>query len=238
MCTHIHQNHTAFVESIKNKIRLTTIQEYKDDAPNFLRALQDDLGLISSMGNIDAENNDLIPHILLQLQCTKIPLFQQAILHWHRQYMEGKLQLTPLRLIQMADEESQILKHSQQWVEKIGPSTTALQAQLEEKSQTSLDVIKHITAHLGFTPSSRAPPGNHYYSPHYSKENKEKQMLDGRSFYDVPIDLFTPRYYEGRYWYFCSKCGKNGQWVCTHCDDTHTLGSSVSSWTQDCVGLS
>jgi hypothetical protein len=169
MCTHIHQNHTAFVESIKNKIRLTTIQEYKDDAPNFLRALQDDLGLISSMGNIDAENNDLIPHILLQLQCTKIPLFQQAILHWHRQYMEGKLQLTPLKLIQMADEESQILKHSQQWVEKIGPSITALQAQLEEKSQTSLDVIKHITAHLGFTPSSRAPPGNHYYSPHYNK---------------------------------------------------------------------
>lgn len=121
------------------------------------------------MGNIDAENNDLIPHILLQLQCTKIPLFQQAILHWHRQYMEGKLQLTLLKLIQMADEESQILKHSQQWVEKIGPSITALQAQLEEKSQTSLDVIKHITAHLGFTPSSRAPPGNHYYSPHYNK---------------------------------------------------------------------
>jgi hypothetical protein len=66
--------------------------------------------------------------------------------------MEGKLQLMPLKLIQMAYEDSQILKHTQQWVETIDPSITALQATLEEKSKTSLDVIKHITAHLWFYP--------------------------------------------------------------------------------------
>ncbi len=36
MCTHVHRSHLAFVESIKNKIRLSTLQEYKNDVPTYL----------------------------------------------------------------------------------------------------------------------------------------------------------------------------------------------------------
>jgi hypothetical protein len=127
MCTHINMNHTAFVESIKNTIHLTTFQEHKDNVLSFFRSLQDTLWLISSTGEKDTANNDLISHILLQLQCTKIPLFQQAVLCYHHEYMEGKLEHPTKKLIWLADEESQILKHTSQWVETIDLSITALQ---------------------------------------------------------------------------------------------------------------
>jgi hypothetical protein len=67
MCTHIHRNHTAFVESIKNNICLTTLQEHKDNVSLFLRSIQDNLRLISSTGDEDSSHNDLLPHIFLQL---------------------------------------------------------------------------------------------------------------------------------------------------------------------------
>jgi hypothetical protein len=80
MCTHLHHNHLAFVESIKNKIRLATLSEHKNDVPAFLRFLQDNLHLIKATGAAENSHNDLIPQILLQLQTTTIPLFQQSAL--------------------------------------------------------------------------------------------------------------------------------------------------------------
>jgi len=139
-------------------------------------------------------------------------------LHWHRKYMEGKLSLTPLKVIQMADEECQILKHSNQWVETIDPSITAFQASLEEKIRTSQDILQNLTVHLGYDSSSHLghPP------MHYShRDTMNRCTLDGGSFYDAPEDLQKPRYYNGHYWYFCTKCGRNGHWVCTQHNDTH-----------------
>jgi len=121
MCHHIHRNHIAFMESMKDKIRTTTITKHQDDMAALLCFLQNNLYLISSTGATDTSNNDLLPHILNQLGRSKTPLFQQAILKWHCKYMEGKLSLTPMQLVQMADEESQILWHSNQWVETIDP---------------------------------------------------------------------------------------------------------------------
>ncbi len=60
MCFHLHRNHLAFLESIKNKIRLSTLVEFKNDVPSFLRFLQDNLHLITSTGAADNANNDLI----------------------------------------------------------------------------------------------------------------------------------------------------------------------------------
>jgi hypothetical protein len=51
-----------------------------------------------------------------------IPLIQQSILQWQREYMESTSKLAPTELVTMADEESQVLKHSNQWVETIFPS--------------------------------------------------------------------------------------------------------------------
>lgn len=35
MCNHIHRNHLAFIESIKNKIRLATLGEFKNNVKSF-----------------------------------------------------------------------------------------------------------------------------------------------------------------------------------------------------------
>lgn len=107
MCNNIHRNHLAFIESIKHKIRLSSLDEYKDDVQAFLRFIQDNLCLITSTGAEDGMRNDLIPHLLLQLCNTKIPMFQQPVLKWHRKYMENNLKITPLTLVTMADNECQ-----------------------------------------------------------------------------------------------------------------------------------
>jgi len=150
MCTHIHRSHVAFVESIKNTIRLSTLQDHKDDVEQYLRHLQTNLRLISSTGESDKTNNNIIPHILLQLRYTKIPIFQQSVLKWHRGYLEGKLSLTPLTLVRMADEETQVLKHSQQWVDTIYPSVSALQAFITEQNTALRQILQQLTANLGY----------------------------------------------------------------------------------------
>jgi hypothetical protein len=111
----------AFVESIKMKIHSTTLEEYKDNVMAYLRFLQDNVHLISPAGMDDKMHDDLIPHIFGQLRGTKTPMFQQQILKWQHDYMENSLQLTPLALVRKADNESQILQNSNQWVETIDP---------------------------------------------------------------------------------------------------------------------
>jgi len=132
MCQHIHRNHLAFVESIKNKIRKATLQDYKNDVPKYLRFLTQNLRLISSTGASADAHKDLIPHLLLQLRSTTIPVFQQTILAWQRNYFEGTLQLTPTTLVTKADQECQVLQHAGQWVETIDPSVVAMQALLQQ----------------------------------------------------------------------------------------------------------
>jgi hypothetical protein len=67
MCNHIHRIHLTFIESIKNKIYLSTLTEVKQEVPSFLHFLQDNLRLITLTGASDTTNNGFIPHILLQL---------------------------------------------------------------------------------------------------------------------------------------------------------------------------
>jgi hypothetical protein len=81
------------------------LAEHKDDVPIYLHFLQDNLQLITSTGGKEDEHIDLIPHILLQLSSTRIPIFQQTVLKWHRKYMESDLKLTPTKPVTMADEE-------------------------------------------------------------------------------------------------------------------------------------
>jgi hypothetical protein len=78
----------------------------------YLQFLQNILYLITSTGASDTDHNDLVPQILLQLCQTRIPVFQQSVLKWHRKYMENELKLTPTTLVSMADEECQVLQHS------------------------------------------------------------------------------------------------------------------------------
>jgi hypothetical protein len=219
MCNHIHRNHLAFVESIKNKIRLATLSEYKNDVPTFLRYLQDNLRLITSTGANDSSHNDLIPHILLQLRSTTIPLFQQSVLKWQREYMESSLALTPSSLLTLADEETQILKHSGQWVETIDPSIAALQAMITSNKDGSLKFFQTLAAN--FTELSKRQKEinrdyRSYRDERYRDTNNNPDWL-----FIPPSDMSEARTYKGRQWYFCTKCGRNGRWVCTHTDETH-----------------
>jgi hypothetical protein len=144
MCQNIHRNHLAFVESVKHKIRSSTLSDYSNDIQAYLRFLQNNLKLISSTGADASAHNDLIPHILKQLRSTTIPLFQQSVLKWQRDYFENTLQLTPASLVLKADQEHQILKHAGQWVETIDPSVAAMQAQLTLATAKSGDLIQHL----------------------------------------------------------------------------------------------
>jgi hypothetical protein len=105
MCNHIHRNHVTFIESVKNKIHLSTLAEHKNDVPPYLHFLQKNLCVISSTGDADNLHNDLLPHIFMQLPSTTIPTFQQKVLKWQRSYMENTFQTSPCQLVKLADEE-------------------------------------------------------------------------------------------------------------------------------------
>lgn len=223
MCNHIHWNHLAFVESVKHKIRLSTIQEHKNDMQKYLRFLQDNLCIITSTGDADTTHHDLLPHIFTQLRNTTIPLFQQHLLTWQRKYMENTFKVSPLQLVSMADEECQILKHSNQWVETIDPSIVAMKALFQGNMIGANTLIEQLTAHLS-TITKQA------HSARYTgwrAEDIDDGQYQGRSndnppwVNDIPTDKSQIHTFHGRTWYYCTKCGKDGKWVCSHTDATH-----------------
>jgi len=228
MCQHIHRNHLAFVETTKNKIRLSTLSEHKNDVRTYLRFLHDNLKVISSTGSDDNEHKDLIPHILLQLRTTTIPLFQQSILKWQREYFENTFPLTPSLLVQKADQEVQILKHAGQWVETIDPSVTAMQATLKATKDRSGELLKSLVANFS-QHSQRQRDGSRSYrsSSQLKYQNGRHQTPDW--LLDRPSDPREVKYFNGRQWHFCDKCGRSGRWVCTHSTETHGDRSRSSS---------
>jgi hypothetical protein len=62
--------------------------------------------------------------------------------------MENKLSLTSLQLVIMTDKESQILRHSNQWVETVDPSIVAMQALFQGTNTAHTNLLKTLTAHL------------------------------------------------------------------------------------------
>jgi hypothetical protein len=149
----------------------------------------------------------------------KIPIFQQYILKRHREYMENKMQLTPTSLVTMADEESQVLKHSNQWVEMIDPSVLAMQAMVQMHHSGSADVFWTLAAHF----SGMSAKQSKLTKDMTRNVNKDRTGTHIKPdwMYDKPQDLSQSRYFNGRHWYFCTKCGRNGRWVCTQSNDTH-----------------
>lgn len=218
MCQNVHRTHLAFIESVKHKIRKANLQEFQNDVPKYLRFLTDNLKLISLTGATENEHNDLLPHLLLQLRGTTIPTFQQAILKWQRDYNEGKLSLTPSKLVLQADNECQILKHTGQWVETIDPSVIAMQAIVATDKTRSGEIFTSLAANFSAI-SQRQKEIHRSMKPSSAK---------GAYNVDTPDWLLQPpnhpgqiKHFNGRDWYFCTKCGCQGRWVCTHMDETH-----------------
>jgi anthranilate phosphoribosyltransferase len=86
--------------------------------------------------------------MFLQLRTSTIPLFQQTVLKWQWDYFENSLNLTPSSLILRADQEVQVLKHANQWVETIGSSVTALQAMIHHNKTQSAKIFKSLAANF------------------------------------------------------------------------------------------
>jgi len=77
--------------------------------------------------------------------------------------------------------------------------------------------LKSLLATYGASTHSSSPT-----LPDFSNKEKPQRYHDHDwSFYDAPTDLLRLRYHNGRYWYFCTKCGRNGRWICTHKDATY-----------------
>ncbi len=129
---------------------LASLAEHKNDIAVYLRFLTNNLRIITSTGDSDKAHNDLIPHIFMQLRLTTIPLFQQTVLKWQREYMESSLKLTPSKLVTLADEESQVLKHSNQWVETIDPSVIAMQAMLTSTMSSTTTLFETLSLKCQF----------------------------------------------------------------------------------------
>jgi len=221
MCNHIHRNHVAFVESVKNKIRTSTLAEHKNNVPAYLRFLQKNLRVITSTGEADHSHNDLLPHIFMQLTSTTIPIFQQQVLKWQRGYMENTLHTSPSQLVKMADEECQILKHSQQWVETIDPSVVGLQALLQTTTQGHTTLFESLAANLSSLTKMQQTSGMHKQASNDLSNDRRFHYDTPAWVYDAPEDSSQQKVYQGKTWYFCTKCGRHGKWVCTHTDATH-----------------
>jgi isopenicillin N synthase-like dioxygenase len=132
-------------------------------------------------------HNDLLPHMLMQLWNTTIPLFQQTVLKWQRNYMENSLKLLPTLLITMADNECQVLQHSNQWVETIDPSVVAMKAFLQNTTTGSTSILKTLAAHLTkLTKASVSglPPDCHPSGPTSGQRHHQYDSLEW--VYDPP----------------------------------------------------
>jgi hypothetical protein len=229
MCQHIHRNHLAFVESIKHKIPQAMLQEFQNDLPAYLQFLSNTVKLISLTGYQDQEHNDLLPHLLLQLRSTTIPMFQQSVLKWQREYFENTLALTLSSLISKADKECQILWHAGQWVETIDPSVAAMQALLQQTKSKSGDLLQSLAANF----SSLA-------HRQWEITRAVRPPSRGKNPMDTPGWLLKPpryqgqiKHFNGRDWHFCTKCGRHGRWVCTHTDQTHSHSRRYGSAPDD-----
>jgi len=131
--------------------------------------------------------------------------------------------LTPTKLLQLAEDKIQVLRHADQWTKLEDPAIMALQAQLTQQKHASDLTIQRLVAHVGRLaqrtlkrgPQDQSTPTNAKYpawmiqSPH---PNQHTQLVDNK--------IYT----------WCKKC-RHGQglWVCRHTTETHVDGYNARS---------
>jgi hypothetical protein len=91
ICNNIHRNNITFVESIKRKIRDSTLSQFGDDASKYILSIKDNLCLIPTSNASTTTHKNLLVYLLMQSQLCKVPLFKEANDTWHIAYLEAKL---------------------------------------------------------------------------------------------------------------------------------------------------
>jgi hypothetical protein len=79
ICNNIHRNNIAFIESIKRKIRESTLSQFNEDVPKYILHIKDNLRLITTSDNSLPNHTDLLIYLFAQLQLCKVPLFKEAV---------------------------------------------------------------------------------------------------------------------------------------------------------------
>jgi hypothetical protein len=82
ICNNIHRNNIAFVESIKRRIRESTLSQLGTDAPKYIQHIKDNIHLITTSGDTTTSHTDLLVYLFAQLQLCKVPLFKEAVDSW------------------------------------------------------------------------------------------------------------------------------------------------------------
>jgi hypothetical protein len=234
ICNNIHRNNIAFVESIKRKIRDSTISQFGDDVPKYILHLKDNLRLITSSDNSNTQHNDLITYLFHQLQQCNVPLFKEAIDKWHIEYLEAKLPgLTPEKFLKMVDDKIQILKHADQWKESEHTEIMALKLELQKQKQESDALVKNLVAHVGRL--SNAHRNLHHGISHHGHNNKKHPFPGSNPMpnnINYPPWMIVPpqhpmetKLMDRRIYTWCTKCRQGqGLWVCRHNTETHVDG--------------
>jgi hypothetical protein len=216
VCNHIHHNNIAFVETIKNKIRNATLTHFNDDVENYIIYIKDNLRLINAATDDTKEHNDLITYIFTQLSASNINLFQETIQKWQIDYLEAKLpDLMPTKLLKLADDKVQVLKHAGHWRTIESPDVMALKLELEQQRSNSQALVKNTVAHVGqLIQKQRHKIGNGgspYQHPTWMTE--------------PPSDGILAKMHDNKQYNWCSKCRQGkGLWVLRHTTNTHIDG--------------
>lgn len=211
----IHRSNIAFTESIKTTIRNATLQDFHDDVTKYLDNITQSLRLITgTTTSLEKAHADLLPHIFCQLCSVTVTPFKDAAFQWHLQYLEGKsTDLTPKKLITMADDKIRLLKHALQWKEETPPAVMALQAKVLESEASTAACLCQLTAHL--TTLTKA---YQYQRPSMGKQTPYPDWM-----VTAPTDPSdTIHHANHRQYTWCTHCRQGeGLWVSTHNTSTH-----------------
>jgi hypothetical protein len=163
ICNNIHRNNVAFTETIKAKIRTASLSEFNDDVEKYIIHIMNNLRLITPSDDSSADHNDLILYIFQQLTLCDVTLFKDAIQLWHIEYLEAKMpSLTPTKLLKLADDKVQILRHAGAWKQPQIPAVMALKLELDKQREDNTKLVQQISAHIGrFTQQGRPSPGGY-----------------------------------------------------------------------------
>jgi hypothetical protein len=134
-------------------------------------------------------------------------VFQQSVLKWQRDYLENQLPLTPSSLALKANQECQILTHAGQWVETIDPSIIAMLALLHHNKTKTGEIFQNLAANFSQITHRQKEVTRSLRQPNHSGSSSQTPEW----LMEAPSDPEQLKLFDGRYWHYCSKCGKNGR---------------------------
>jgi hypothetical protein len=89
ICNFIHRNNIAFVESVKQKIRLSTLLQVGNNVCKYIFHIKDNLCLITVNDSSPTNHNDLLIHVFTQLTSSSISSFATKMKELYVHYLDA-----------------------------------------------------------------------------------------------------------------------------------------------------